>query len=224
MTVREVAVALLMADLSGYTALTEAHGNVDAAQVLRRYVELAERALGPGARLVERVGDEPVIAAASARDAVETALRLRAAIAHEPLFPMVRAGVHVGVVLAEAGALVGAALNITARVVGQANAGQILCTPPAVDAAGDVPGVRCHSLGPARLRHVPHVIELYEVEDAGKKAPRVVDPVCRMQIDADAAAARAMVAGREYHFCSVACRDAFVADPGAYGAVGGGER
>jgi adenylate cyclase len=215
---REVEVALLMADLSGYTALTEAHGNLDAAQVLRRYVELAGGALVPGARLVERVGDELVVAAARARDAVETALRLRAAITGEPRFPIVRAGVHLGTVLEEGGRLVGGALNIAARVVGRARAGQILCTRPVVDAAGAVPGVRFRALGPARLRNVPHPLELYEVEGGEAARAGTIDPVCRMQVDPATAAARAVVGGRAYHFCSVACRDAFVADPDAYGA------
>jgi adenylate cyclase len=50
---REVDVVFLIADLSGYTALTEAHGGVEAAKVVVRYVELARSALAADARLVE---------------------------------------------------------------------------------------------------------------------------------------------------------------------------
>jgi len=46
----------------------------------------------------------------------------------------------------------------------------------------------------------------------------VIDPVCGMRIEADDAAATAEHDGRTYYFCSEACRDAFVADPGAYDA------
>ena len=51
----------LLADLAGYTALTETHGGLEAARVVGRYVELAERALAPAASIVERVGDRLLI-------------------------------------------------------------------------------------------------------------------------------------------------------------------
>ncbi len=41
----------------------------------------------------------------------------------------------------------------------------------------------------------------------------VTDPVCGMQVDPSAAAARATHEGREFLFCSVSCRDKFVTDP-----------
>jgi YHS domain-containing protein len=44
----------------------------------------------------------------------------------------------------------------------------------------------------------------------------VTDPVCGMRIDPDDAAATAEYEGETYYFCSEACRDAFVADPGSY--------
>lgn len=44
----------------------------------------------------------------------------------------------------------------------------------------------------------------------------VTDPVCGMRIDADDAVATVEHEGKTYYFCSQACHDAFVADPGAY--------
>jgi len=44
----------------------------------------------------------------------------------------------------------------------------------------------------------------------------VTDPVCGMQIESDEAADTAEHAGTTYYFCSQACHDAFVADPGSY--------
>ena len=41
----------------------------------------------------------------------------------------------------------------------------------------------------------------------------VIDPVCGMRIDPDDAAAEVEHAGTIYSFCSVACRDVFVATP-----------
>jgi Cu+-exporting ATPase len=47
----------------------------------------------------------------------------------------------------------------------------------------------------------------------------VIDPVCGMRIDDDDAAATADHDGTTYYFCSVACHDAFVADPASYTAA-----
>jgi Cu+-exporting ATPase len=46
----------------------------------------------------------------------------------------------------------------------------------------------------------------------------VTDPVCGMRIDSEDAAATAEHRGATYYFCSQACHDAFVGDPGAYTA------
>jgi Cu+-exporting ATPase len=46
----------------------------------------------------------------------------------------------------------------------------------------------------------------------------VVDPVCGMTVDPAAAAATATHNGSTVHFCSVGCRDTFVADPDRYPA------
>ena len=47
-------------------------------------------------------------------------------------------------------------------------------------------------------------------------AVMVTDPVCGMRIDADDAVATVEHEGKTFYFCSQACHDAFVADPGAY--------
>lgn len=42
------------------------------------------------------------------------------------------------------------------------------------------------------------------------------DPVCRMLVAPETAAAKAEYAGAVYYFCCVHCREAFVADPDRY--------
>jgi P-type Cu+ transporter len=44
----------------------------------------------------------------------------------------------------------------------------------------------------------------------------VTDPVCGMVIESDDAAGTAEHAGTKYYFCSLACLEAFEADPTAY--------
>jgi adenylate cyclase len=104
---RERHLTVLMADLAGYTALTEAHGSAQAAEIVARYLALAHEATVPGVRLMERVGDGLVFVAALAAPAVETALRLRALVACTPRFPRLRAGLHAGSVVVDGERYVG---------------------------------------------------------------------------------------------------------------------
>src|SRR2546425_308637 len=94
--------AVLFADLAGFTALTEAHGDVDAAEVATRFSALASAALTGNTRIVKTIGDAVMIVANEARDAAETALSLLRAVDAEPLFPTVRIGLHVGPVVERA--------------------------------------------------------------------------------------------------------------------------
>lgn len=87
----EIDRALLIAGLSGYTALTEAHGALQASETVLRLGQLAEACLEPGVALVERVGDEVFYAGADTLAVVRTALRLRELIEREPEFPTARA-------------------------------------------------------------------------------------------------------------------------------------
>jgi adenylate cyclase len=72
--------AFLIADLSGYTALTEAHEDLSAVQVVERYGEIVRSALCEDEQLVERVGDEVLILSSFLESVIETAVILQAKI------------------------------------------------------------------------------------------------------------------------------------------------
>lgn len=52
----------------------------------------------------------------------------------------------------------------------------------------------------------------------------VIDPVCKMEVEPDKAAAKVDYAGQAYYFCSEACHKAFTAEPQKFagGAPQGG--
>ena len=217
MTAVERHVAFLLADLAGYVALTEAHGNAGALEAIERLLALVQGALAPGARLVERVGDQVVVAADDAGAALDTALRLLTSAAAEPRFPPLRIGAHAGLVLDRDGAYFGSALNVAARVAAQARPGQVLCTGAIAEAARGRPGLVLQPLGAVPLRHMTEPVELFELSAAvGVGQSVVIDPVCYMQVVPAEAVASVQRGDRTYYFCSDACATAFADRPHAY--------
>lgn len=217
MNPRETDLVFLIADLAGYTALTEAMGDMEAAKVIARYVELAHDVLRPGTRLVERVGDELLIVGDDVPSTLHTARDLHAAIECEPLFPAVRAGLHAGRVLEHDGKYFGAALNLTARVASHAAAGQILCTEAVATQAEGLGDIECREVGLVRFRNIVEPVRVFEViAGPGCGQRTVVDPVCRMHVTPDAAPARQQLGDTTFYFCSIGCARAFAERPHVY--------
>jgi adenylate cyclase len=214
--VKEVERAFLFADLSGFTALTEAHGDLDAATVAARFVERARSALLPGARIVKTIGDEVMIVADDVRVAVQVALALYRAIDDELGFPTLRAGLHTGSCVERDADYFGAVVNLAARVSGQASPGQILCTEPVMRVARDL-GIELTERGEHQLKNLSRAVALWELRPPDRPVPSgVVDPVCRMRVDPATAPARLSHAGKEYYFCATACAEAFASAPERY--------
>jgi class 3 adenylate cyclase/YHS domain-containing protein len=217
----EIERVLLIADLSGYTALAEAHGALRASDIVLRLARLAEESLAPTVRLVERVGDEVFYAAADADAVIRTALRLREAVEREPEFPTVRAGIHSGPVVERDGRFFGPALNLTARIASEARGGQILCTASVAESARRLGGIEVRKMGERRLRNVAAPVALYELAPRDEAADAVaIDPVCRMQVLREQAIASINYQGTRYCFCSLACARAFAEAPHLYAREG----
>jgi class 3 adenylate cyclase len=209
----ECDVTFLIADLAGFTALTEIHGSRYAAWVISRYLALVRTALHPAARLAERVGDAVLIVAPEAVSAVRTAVDVRAATERESLFPLLRLGVHGGPVVELEGSYFGTPLNLTARPATHATAGQILCTESIATAAAHLEGVGFRSLGPVTLKNILAPVSIFEVVVAARRNERadLIDPVCQMRVDPVTTAAQLTHGGRTYHFCSPECARTFAA-------------
>ncbi len=217
MTRREVEVAFLLADLSGYTALTEVHGDTHAAQALTRYEQMAHAALQPGARLLERVGDEVLIVAYEVTSVVQTAVALRAAADQEPLFPTLRSGIHAGTAVEDGARYVGSTLNLTARVAAYARGGEILCTERVTALAPSPAGITYQQRGVVRFKNIQEPVALFEVLTEHQGARGIaIDPVCRMQVARDAAPARLPYGEQTYYFCSFECARTFAERPQDY--------
>lgn len=204
---------VLFADLAGFTALTEAHGDRDAADVAARFTAIAQEALRGGAKLVKSFGDGILVVADDPGSGLDTALALVDAVHAEVDFPQARAGIHIGPLVEREGDVFGATVNVAARVTGRALPGQLVCTDAFALALDEDLRGSLRLLGSERLRHVAEPVDLHEVRRAAAAA---IDPVCKMRIDPDRAAMRVEVGGREWLLCSLGCAQILLERPELY--------
>lgn len=201
-----------MVDLAGFTALTEWHGDEQAADLATRFADLARSSLSPGDRLVKEIGDAVLLAAPDPRAGLAMVSRLLAACDEWEGFPIARAGMHHGSAVERGGDMFGATVNLTARITGHAGGGQVLATERVAEVAGRQ-GLAIASLGEAEFRNVSGTRELFEIDLQPRPSTWSVDPVCRMRVDHHRAHGRLRHQDRYFWFCSLDCAAAFAAEP-----------
>lgn len=207
----------VFADLAGYTALTEVHGDDDAAQIATQFHEIARGCLPAGTRLVKTIGDAVMLASPSIVDAVTCALALARAVATQPTFPALRIGLHVGPVVERDNDYFGSTVNLAARVSGVARGGEIVCTERIAEVAVDEGLANARPMGTIRLKNVAAPVSLFQLS-SGEVAGELchIDPVCRMQVSPDHAPAQRVHEGTTLYFCSPTCATTFAESPEAH--------
>jgi class 3 adenylate cyclase/YHS domain-containing protein len=215
----------VFADIAGYTALTEAHGDDDAAELAATFCgEVSEIARASGGEVIKTIGDAVMVRHSDPAEAV--ALGLTAA--HEVIaghgFPAVRVGMHHGPAVARDGDWFGATVNLAARVAALASGGEVLVTGAVHERAGELEGVEYESRGEQRIRNVAAPVPLFAAHrDERSSEARHIDPVCRMLVAEGREAGSFRHVDTLYRFCSLECARRFLADPDAYKPREGGQ-
>lgn len=204
-------------DLAGFTALTEAQGDEDAADLATRFFEMTRTSLGPGDRLVKTIGDAVLVTSPHASSGVELVERLLNEAASDPRIPSLRAGLHFGSAVTRDGDVFGAAVNLAARVAAEAHAGEVLGTEPIAAAAREI-GIPVADLGEVALKNVRDAIPLYLLGLIVGATETPFDPVCRTPVDRRSAAGSLRYRSKDYWFCSLTCAAAFASNPGWHAA------
>ena len=145
----------LFADLSGFTALTEAHGDEQAADLVGGFCGAVRQLLAAHqAREVKTIGDALMLRTGD----VVAAIRLGLCIVHDVGaqhgFPLVRVGMHTGLAVERDGDWFGTTVNLAARVSAAASGGEALLTADTPAAAGEVEGVELRERGRRAFRNV----------------------------------------------------------------------
>jgi adenylate cyclase len=140
-------VAIAFADLAGYTRLTEEAGELHALDVVERFTDAVVTTLPDDARVIKSIGDGVMIVgsdpAALASWAVDFQRR-------RTELPLPRLAVHDGYVLYRDGDYYGREVNLAARVVARAAAGEVLVTRAIVEAGSSE--LEFERIGEVRLK------------------------------------------------------------------------
>jgi adenylate cyclase len=206
--------AVLMADLTGYTAMTDVHGGASAAMLVNKYMDLVDKALAGKTKVIQRVGDQIVLLADDPNDVVETAKTLHTRIHSEHHFLAIHAAIHFGSVFVEKGNLFGSTINIASRIMNMAEKGHILCSSHLIEKIQAEKHPHKH-LGKFSFKNVMDEVSVYEL--ITEMQPRhFIDPVCHMQIDPARTEYSYLYNNNEYHFCSARCQYIFQSKPESF--------
>jgi adenylate cyclase len=208
----------VFADIAGFTALTEAHGDEEAVQLVEDFAASVQAQLPHvGGEYVKTVGDALMLRVPDPGAAVRLGLWITRDALSGHLAPSVRVGGHFGPAVERGGDYFGTTINVAARVSALARGGEVLVTGKTAALAPDLDGVIYESRGRQALRNIAEPVEIFAVVRAGEGAATlVVDPVCQMAVDPDRAVGRLLVAGTAHHFCSLTCAATFAQHPERY--------
>jgi len=208
----------LFADIAGFTALTEAHGDEEAVQLVEQFAAAVQGELPHvDGEYVKTVGDALMLRVPDPANAVRLGLWITRNAMSGHQAPSVRVGGNYGSAIERDGDYFGATINVAARVSALAAGGELLVTGQMAALAPDLEGVLYESRGRQALRNVAEPVEIFAVVRVDEGADHLpIDPVCQMAVDPEHAVGRLRVAEKAYYFCSLTCAGAFAQHPERY--------
>jgi adenylate cyclase len=159
-------VAIVFADLAGYTKLTEEAGEAQAVDAVEQFVDRVEHTLPIEARVIKTLGDEVMIVGADAAALTSWAVGLRGELPDG--LPAPRIGIHSGTAIYRDGDYYGREVNRAARVVARAGGGEVLVTRPVVDSANRQDGLEFDLIGEVVLKGFNESTELFLARARGE--------------------------------------------------------
>ena len=210
------AATFLFADIAGFTALTEAHGDEEAATLAADFTDAVKAELpGCDGAHVKSIGDALMLRIPDPGPAIQLGLRIVGDLMRDHGSPAVRVGLHHGPALERGGDFFGATVNLAARISAAAVGGEVLLTAQTAALAPAPEGVVYESRGRRDLRNIREPVELVAAVRLGETGGTqlAVDPVCQMAVDPERAAGRLSYDGAAYYFCTLECAGEFARRP-----------
>lgn len=214
----DAAATFLFADIAGFTALTEAHGDEEALQLVEEFATAVQAELPRvDGEYVKTIGDALMLRVPDPGDAIGLGLWITGNAMSGHQAPSVRVGGNHGAAIARGDDYFGSTINVAARVSALAAGGELLVTGHTAALAPDLEGVVYESRGRQMLRNVAEPVEIFAVVRVDENADHMaIDPVCQMAVDPERAVGRLMLDEKAHYFCSLTCTAAFAQNPARY--------
>lgn len=159
--------SILFADVAGSTGLYEHLGDQAARELLARVIGLLDRITGEhDGTVIKTIGDEIMCTFPSAELSAEAAWSMQEALvagAAGDDAPMIKVGFHYGSVIAENGDVYGDAVNVAARIVGEAKGRQIMTTGATMAELSDDYMDHARLIDRTSVKGRDEVVEIYEI-------------------------------------------------------------
>jgi basic membrane protein A len=159
----------LIADVRGYTLFTQERGDEAAAKLAAKFAGIAREGVeGRGGSVIELRGDEALAVFTSARQAIRAALDLQErfvaeSIADPDLLLPVGIGLDAGEAVPVETGYRGGALNLAARLCGQAGPGEVIASREVTHLARRIDGVRYEDRGSVQLKGLTEPVPIVRI-------------------------------------------------------------
>jgi adenylate cyclase len=197
--------AILFADIAGSTRLYDTLGDGPAREITSKCIDLmSDVTARHGGRVVKTIGDEVMCTFATADDAARAAVEMQEVITDHGMqtsVPLaIRVGFHFGKVIEDGGDVFGDAVNVAARMGGQAKAAQIITTGDSLAAMNGPLADKSRLLQTTTVKGKKRPLEIHELtwgqEEELTMMARVFVPPDELE-QAPKLGLRATYAGRE---------------------------
>ncbi len=210
------AATFMFADLSGYTAMTDIHGDNHAADVAHQYVsDLRNLADDHGAKEIKTVGDGVLHRVDDPNEALIFGVRIVNEVGQQHGSLGVSVGMDFGEAVERDSDYFGLAVNTAARLSDLAQANDVLLTENVHRATGELHGISVEEFAEQKLKGITEKVRIFSASRVGLE-PEITlntDPVCHMRIDPKLSPQKITFKGTEYFFCSDRCARLFHANP-----------
>ena len=170
--------AIVFTDIVDFVRYNAQRGDDAAVELLEQQLLMVRGILPSCARVVKELGDGLMIWVPDAYAAIESCLAIQNEVTKQQSgdddATFVRIGCHWGSPRRRGDDFVGNVVNLAARIVDLAGAGEVLASAALLEAAGDLSGLdaKAHELGPVYVKGVPEPVALYRLEAEVTSAQR----------------------------------------------------
>lgn len=167
-------VAIVFADMTGYTALMQENEQLAIKKRMRLKLVLETSIKKFNGRLLQYYGDGSLSIFRSAIDAVQCGVSIQQQLKESPQVDL-RIGIHTGDVSVDDGAIYGDGVNLASRIESIATPGSILISEKVYDELKNQEAVSVKELGMFEFKNVKNPVKVYAVANSGVVVPNRAD-------------------------------------------------